>query len=158
MGLVRTNDGDWAHPKDDSISAKYRALRRPSSYIFGFNGYVESSIDDFKNSIDSWAKNRRKEGNPLILETIPSVIATKGCYACRNFVPFESIDNRNLCLIGKDKNPIRLIITHLLYTLVNKVSLSPDSNGLIPELGHYMQNTQVQIYDGLFSWPVQRES
>lgn len=156
MGLERTDDGDWAHPTDDSISAKFRALRRPSSYIFGFNGYVESSIHDFKDSISLWANNRKNEGKPLILETIPSVVATKGCFACRNFAPFENTDNQNLCLIGKDNNPIRLIITHLLYTLINKVSLSPDSNGLIPELLHYIQNTSANLQDGLFSWPVKQ--
>ena len=153
-GYVKKENGNFA-PPDNIGKAKYQASIRPSTYIFGFNGYTDNSISDFKDSIGKWSTKRREvDKKPLVLEIIPSVIATKGCFACRNLLPFVNEQHPNLCLLGTDPNPLRLIIVHLLFTLSSKVILSSDSNGLMPEIEHYIKKTrQANIVDGLFNWP-----
>lgn len=123
---------DYKHT-DPLETARFSLIPRPVSYVLGYKGYKDDT-KSFAEAISEWATPKADLG----MKHYPAVICTEGCLAWRNDVPY-SISQNKLLLIAKEKNPFRLFILHLLYTLSRKIPLQPDYYGVIPNLDTYLQ-------------------
>lgn len=134
QGLKKTSDG-YVHT-NPLETGRFDLNGRPPGYIFGFAGY-SSSTKDIAAAISSWATEFGTRER-LAMRHYPALIATAGCIAWRNAPPY-TVSNNAISLIGRDENPLRLLVLHLLYTLVRKIPPTPDSYGLAPNLDAYIQ-------------------
>lgn len=134
QGLAKTSDG-YVHP-NPLETGRFDLYGRPPGYIFGFSGY-SNSTKDIAAAMSSWATEFGTR-EFLAMRHYPALIATAGCIAWRNAIPY-TVGNNAISLIGRDENPLRLLVLHLLYTLVRKIPPTPDSYGLVPNLDAYIQ-------------------
>ena len=134
-GLIEIAPGTYTH--DNPLeTARFDLLARPPGYTFSFSGY-KVSAKEMCATISHWAEQRNKQGD-LAMRHFPAVIAAEGCVAWRNDVPYSTASNL-ICLVGKEKTPLRLLILHLLYTLSRKIPTVPDIHGIRPNLDVYLE-------------------
>ncbi len=134
-GLKKEAPGIYTH-ENPLLTARFELFGRPISYIFGFSGY-KNSAKDMAKCIEKWAERRVKENN-IAMRHYPAVIAAEGIVSWRNDDPFSTTENV-ICLIGKEKTPLRLMVLHLLYTLHRKIPCIPDVFGIVPNLDVYLK-------------------
>lgn len=131
MELTKVAPGKWQH-SNPLETARFDLLPRPPSYIFGFKGYPKST-DDFSKAIEEWVAQQRD----ISMSDFPALICTEGCYLWRNAKPY--ILDENVCAFGGvDDVPLRLLVLHLLYTLTKRIPMTPDENGITPNLDAYL--------------------
>jgi hypothetical protein len=133
--LSRNDKGVYVH-EDPLLTARFNLVGRPPSFIYGFNGF-KTSYSQLAENIEVWIENRRKAGLSIEMKTFPAVIATQGCFGCRNAAPL-SAKNNHLFGIGVDEAPVRLIILNLLYALNRRLRVTTDGYGLKPGLDAYL--------------------
>jgi hypothetical protein len=109
--LVKVVSGSYRH-ENPLETARFDLLGRPVSYIFGFKGY-KSNPKELANAISKWTNYRKANNKKIAMRHYPAVIATEGCFSWRNAPPYI-IDKNVISRVGTDKNPIRLLILHLL--------------------------------------------
>ena len=133
--LVRNAKGEYVH-EDPLLTARFNLVGRPPSFIYGFNGF-KTSFSQLAENIELWIKERRKANLNIELKSFPAVIATQGCFGCRNAAPLSAKKN-HLFGIGTDAAPIRLIVLNLLYALNRRLRVTTDGYGLRPGLDAYL--------------------
>ena len=134
-GLVRNAKGEYVH-EDPLLTARFNLVGRPPSFIYGFNGF-KTSFSQLAENIELWIKERRKANLNIEMKSFPAVIATQGCFGCRNAAPLSARKN-HLFGIGTDAAPIRLIVLNLLYALNRRLRVTTDGYGLRPGLDAYL--------------------
>ena len=135
--LSRNSKGNYVH-EDPLLTARFNLVGRPPSFIYGFNGF-KTSYTHLAENIEVWIDNRRQANLDVEMKNFPSVIATQGCFGCRNAAPL-SAKNNHLFGIGVDDAPIRLIILNLLYALNRRLRVTTDGYGLKPGLDSYLKD------------------
>lgn len=130
-GIRQVSPGNWAHT-NPLETALFDLLPRPPGYVFGFSGYSDR-IADFVRAIETWGAARQR----LALRYFPAVIVGQGCFAWRNAPPYQTSANHCL-LIARERTPLRLLVLHLLYSLARKLPVTPDADGLTPNLDVYL--------------------
>jgi len=136
LNIKKSATGVYIHD-DPLITARFNLHGKPVSYIFGFKGYKKNSLNDFATAISDWATERETR-DALNMSSFPAVISAEGCFSMRNNPPYSNSKNV-LCLTGKDNNPLRFLILHILYTLSRKIPIISDSDGIVPNLDIYLQ-------------------
>ncbi len=134
-GLARNPKGHYVH-QDPLLTARFNLVGRPPSFIFGFNGF-KTSFTQLAENIEVWIEDRRQKNLNIEMKSFPAIIATQGCFGCRNAAPLSAKKN-HLFGIGVDHAPIRLIVLHLLYTLNRRLKITSDGSGLKPGLDAYL--------------------
>jgi hypothetical protein len=135
--LARNPKGHYVH-EDPLITARFNLLGRPPSFVYGFNGF-KTSFNQLAENIEVWIEDRRQKNLNIEMKSFPAIIATQGCFGCRNAAPLSAKRN-HLFGIGVDDAPIRLIVLHLLYALNRRLRITPDGYGLKPGLDAYLMN------------------
>ena len=133
--LVRNAKGEYVH-EDPLLTARFNLVGRPPSFIYGFNGF-KTSFSQLAENIEIWIKERRQANLNIEMKSFPAVIATQGCFGCRNAAPLSAKKN-HLFGIGTDAAPIRLIVLNLLYALNRRLRVTTDGYGLRPGLDAYL--------------------
>jgi hypothetical protein len=133
--LSRNDKGVYVH-EDPLLTARFNLVGRPPSFIYGFNGF-KTSFKQLAENIEVWIEDRRAAGLKTELKSFPAVIATQGCFGCRNAAPLSAKRN-HLFGIGVDDAPIRLIVLNLLYALNRRLRVTADGYGLKPGLDAYL--------------------
>ena len=125
----------YVHP-DPLRTVRFDLIGRPLSFIYAFSGY-KTSPRQLSETIEAWMQERREARKPVDMKSIPSVIATQGCFAWRNSAPY-TVNNNCLMGVGVDQAPIRLIVLQMLHTLSRRLKVTADSFGLKPGLDGYL--------------------
>jgi len=147
-GLRAFQDG-FIH-EDPLETARWECRYRPATYIVGLAGYRKRS-DHLKTGIEKWGDAiNMDDDRRLAMRHFPSLICTEGCYVWRNDGPLCVQRNCQL-LGGRDENPLRLMVSHLLATLYERVPTIADSEGIRPLLSKYLQMRRPQIGWTLYS-------
>jgi len=133
--LSRNDKGVYVHD-DPLLTARFNLVGRPPSFIYGFNGF-KTSFKQLAENIEVWIEDRRAADLKTELKSFPAVIATQGCFGCRNAAPLSAKRN-HLFGIGVDDAPIRLIVLNLLYALNRRLRVTADGYGLKPGLDAYL--------------------
>jgi hypothetical protein len=133
--LSRNDKGVYVH-EDPLVTARFNLVGRPPSFIYGFNGF-KTSFKQLAENIEVWIEDRRAADLKTELKSFPAVIATQGCFGCRNAAPLSAKRN-HLFGIGVDDAPIRLIVLNLLYVLNRRLRITADGYGLKPGLDAYL--------------------
>jgi hypothetical protein len=133
--LSRNHKGVYVH-ENPLVTARFSLVGRPPSFIYGFNGF-KTSFKQLAENIEVWIEDRRAAGLKTELKSFPAVIATQGCFGCRNAAPLSAKRN-HLFGIGVDDAPIRLIVLNLLYALNRRLRVTADGYGLKPGLDAYL--------------------
>ena len=138
-GLARNAKGEYVH-EDPLLTARFNLVGRPPSFIYGFNGF-KTSFSQLAENIEVWIEDRRQANLSIEMKSFPAVIATQGCFGCRNAAPL-SARNNHLFGIGTDSAPIRLIVLNLLYALNRRLRVTTDGYGLRPGLDAYLSQIE----------------
>jgi len=133
--LTMNENRVYVHP-DPLRTARFELIGRPLSFIYAFNGY-KTSPRQLTETIEAWMQERREAHKPVDMKSIPSVIATQGCFAWRNSAPY-TVKGNCLMGVGVDQAPIRLIVLQMLHTLSRRLKVTADSFGLRPGLDGYL--------------------
>lgn len=118
------------------LTDRFNLIGRPPSFIYGFNGF-QTKPGQLNDNIKIWLEARREKNLDIDLNSFPAVIATQGCIGWRNAAPL-SANNNHLFGIGTDTAPIRLIVLQLLYQLNRRLKVTPDGQGLKPNVDAYL--------------------
>lgn len=59
----------------------------PPTYVYGYRGYTESSLEDLRGSLNRW-HNVPNSAGELDITLMPEVIATQGCVSLKNLSNF----------------------------------------------------------------------
>jgi len=140
---------------------RYLLKAHPATYIYGFKGYP-SRFRALAKVVFDWVEEKKSQNKPVLLRHLPSVIATQGCFGCRNALPlFEFEPDRPEQkplhfyfgkLEGGDP-ALRLLVSHLLATLYAKIPWLPDIEGLQMEPRRYI--AQMKIPQGKDGQPLE---
>jgi hypothetical protein len=133
--LTLNNQNKFVH-EHPLLTDRFNLIGRPPSFIYGFNGF-QTSPSQLNDNINIWLDARRENNLRADLNSFPAVIATQGCVGWRNAAPL-SANNNHLFGIGADAAPIRLIILQLLYQLNKRLKVTPDGQGLKPNVDSYL--------------------
>lgn len=133
--LTMNENRVYVHP-DPLRTGRFQLIARPLSFIYAFSGY-KTSPRQLAESLEAWMQERREAGKPVDMKSMPSVIATQGCFAWRNSAPY-TVNTNCLMGVGVDQAPIRLIILQMLHTLSRRLKVTTDSFGLKPGLDGYL--------------------
>lgn len=145
LGLARYGQHYYV-PGNPLETARWECRYRPVTYVVGFRGYKENS-EALKTAIWKWAK----KVDSLTMRHLPGLIASEGCYAWRNASPFPVDNEIRQLLGGSDENPLRLLVSHLLATIYERVPAAADFEGVRPRLRQYLERMRLpQIEWGLF--------
>lgn len=125
-------------PGDPLETARWECRYRPVTYIWGFEGYKQDS-QALRDAIHKWGNTV----DSLSMRHLPGLIATEGCYAWRNASPRPITSENWQILGGSDENPLRLLISHLLATIYERVPSGADLEGVRPCLGRYLQKMRL---------------
>jgi len=142
--LTLNDNRVYVHP-DPVRTARFDLIGRPLSFIYAFSGY-KTSPKQLSETIEAWMQARREARKPVDLKSIPSVIATQGCFAWRNSAPY-TVNHNCLMGIGVDQAPIRLIVLQMLHTLSRRLKVTTDSFGLKPGLDGYLNRMPPPVMD-----------
>lgn len=127
MHMKADKEGGYVHP-DPLQTGRFDLIGRPNSFIYAFTGYqtVEKQLAE---NLNKWIDGYRENHDQLQMKTLPSVIATQGCFAWRNTAPF-TIKKLAFMAVGNDDAPLRLIILQLLQALNRRLQQTSDGYGL----------------------------
>jgi hypothetical protein len=134
-GMKLNKNKQYVHP-DPLNSDRFALIGRPQSFVYSFTGY-QTSEHQLADNLTLWTEHFQQEHEVLQLKSLPSVIATQGCFAWRNTAPF-SIKNPVLMGIGKDDSPVRLIILHLMHAFNRRLHSTSDGYGIKSSIDPYL--------------------
>jgi hypothetical protein len=141
MKMKMATNQQYIHP-DPLHTGRFDLIARPPSFIYGFTGY-QSSEKQLAENLSKWIDNYHQDQNldALQLKSMPSVIATQGCFAWRNNAPFP-IKSRALMGVGNDSAPLRLIILQILHALNRRLQNTSDGYGIKSTIAPYLAHFQ----------------
>lgn len=125
----------YVHP-DPLITGRYHLIGRPQSFIYAFTGY-QTSEKQLAENLGKWIDAYHEHHDALQMKSLPSVIATQGCFAWRNSAPF-TIKQRALMGVGNDTAPLRLIILQLMHALNRRLQHTTDGYGIKSTIAPYL--------------------
>jgi len=137
--LTLNRENKYVHQNPVSTS-RFHLIGRPPAFVYAFSGH-QSSEKQLKENIDLWIEHRAENQQGVDLKTLPSVIATQGCFAWRNTAPFP-LKGHILMGIGKDSAPVRFIILQLMHAINRGLRNHTDSFGLKPNIDAYLKQTE----------------
>ncbi|MCP4486442.1 MAG: hypothetical protein GY820_03850 [Gammaproteobacteria bacterium] len=152
--LTLNDNRQYVHP-DPLRTARFHLIGRPLSFVYAFSGYKTSS-NMMIETLGAWMRERKENHKPVYMKSLPAVVATQGCFAWRNSVPY-TVNENYLLGVGKDDAPVRLIILQMLHSLSRKLRITADSFGLKPSLDGYLSRMpppQIDQYIGKALNPV----
>lgn len=154
--IAQREDGTYFHKSYLEVQ-RLSTVGYPATYIFGFTGYIKKH-KALLEALEAWLQERDAQAKTSFLRHLPSLIATEGCFAFRNDIPFEVYpadekEEPTHYPAGKDPNPLRLLIYHLLNILFAKMPWAPDLEGLRMEPRGYLAQTQFEGYEGGLTFP-----
>lgn len=135
MEMKADANQQFIHP-DPLNTHRFDLIGRPQSFIYAFSGY-QTSEKQLADNIDKWIDHYHQDHEALHMKSLPSVIATQGCFAWRNTVPF-TIKNPVLMGIGNDHAPLRLIILQLMHALNRRLQNTSDGYGIRSNITPYL--------------------
>ncbi len=128
----------YIHP-DPLHTGRFNLIARPHCFIYAFTGY-QTSEHQLAENLNKWIDVYHQNHDVLQMKSLPSVIATQGCFAWRNTVPF-TIKKPALMGVGNDPAPLRLIILQLMHALNRRLQNTSDGYGIkstiTPYLAHF---------------------
>ncbi len=133
--LALNNQNKYVH-QHPLLTDRFNLIGRPPSFIYGFNGF-QTSPSQLNDNINIWLDARQENNQQVDLNSFPAVIATQGCIGWRNAAPLSANSN-HLFGIGADAAPIRLIVLQLLHQLNRRLKVTPDGQGLKPNVNAYL--------------------
>ena len=115
---------------------RFDLIGRPQSFIYAFSGF-QTSEKQLTENLEKWIDHYHQDHDSLHMKSLPSVIATQGCFAWRNTVPF-TIKNPVLMGVGPDLAPLRLIVLQLLHALNRRLQNTSDGYGIRSNIAPYL--------------------
>jgi hypothetical protein len=125
----------YIHP-DPLHTGRFNLIARPHCFIYAFTGY-QTSEHQLAENLTKWIDYYHQDHAALQLKSLPSVIATQGCFAWRNTAPF-TIKQRALMGVGNDPAPLRLIILQLMHALNRRLQNTSDGYGIKSTIAPYL--------------------
>jgi hypothetical protein len=125
----------YLHP-DPLHTGRFDLIARPPSFVYGFTGY-QTSEKQLAENLGKWIDDYHQHHDALQMKSLPSVIATQGCFAWRNNAPF-TIKSRALMGVGNDNAPLRLIILQILHALNRRLHNTSDGYGIKATIAPYL--------------------
>ena len=144
---LQTNDNkQYIHP-DPIQTGRFDLIARIPSFIYGFTGY-QTSEKQLALNLGKWIDDYHQQHDALQLKSLPSVIATQGCFGWRNNAPY-TIKSRALMGIGNDSAPLRLVILQILHALNRRLQNTSDGYGIkstiTPYLAHFTPPKVIEL-------------
>jgi len=115
---------------------RFNLIGRPQSFIYAFTGY-QTSEKQLAENLSKWIDHYHEDNAALRMKSLPSVIATQGCFAWRNTAPF-TMNLPALMGIGNDQAPLRLIILQLMHALNRRLQNTSDGYGVRSNIAPYL--------------------
>ncbi len=121
---------------DPLNTCRFNLIGRPQSFIYAFTGF-QTSEKQLAENLGKWIDRYHEDHDALQMKSLPSVIATQGCFAWRNTTPF-AIKERVLFGVGNDQAPLRLLILQLLHLLNRRLQNTSDGYGIKSNIAPYL--------------------
>ena len=135
MKMQLDAEQQYVHP-DPLNTGRFNLIGRPQSFIYAFSGY-QTSDRQLAENLTKWIDLYHQDHAALQMKSLPSVIATQGCFAWRNTVPF-TIRSRVLMGVGIDHAPLRLIFLQLMHALNRRLQNTSDGYGIKSNIAPYL--------------------
>jgi hypothetical protein len=154
--IAQREDGTYFHERYLEFQ-RLTTVGYPATYIFGYKGYIRKPAA-LLEAVEGWLQKRDAQARTSYLRHLPSLIATEGCFAFRNDIPFQvsptdEKDEPTHYPAGTDANPLRLLIYHLLNVLFARMPWAPDLEGLRMEPRGYLAEMPFGGYEGGLTFP-----
>ena len=121
---------------DPLNTGRFDLIGRPQTFIYAFTGF-QTSEKQLTENLNKWIDHYHLEHSALQLKTLPSVIATQGCFAWRNTAPFM-IKDRVLMGVGNDNAPLRLMFLQLMQSMNRGLQNTSDGYGIKSSISPYL--------------------
>lgn len=115
---------------------RFHLMGRPQSFVYAFTGY-QTSEKQLAENLHKWIDHYHENHDVLHMKSLPSVIATQGCFAWRNTAPF-TMNLPALMGVGHDNAPLRLIILQLMQALNRRLQNTSDGYGIRSNISPYL--------------------
>ncbi len=135
MKLRIDNKQQYIHP-DPLQTGRFELIARVPSFIYGFTGY-QTSEKQLAENLGKWIDDYHQQHDALQMKSLPSVIATQGCFGWRNNAPF-TIKSHALMGVGQDSAPLRLIMLQILHALNRRLQNTSDGYGIKSTIAPYL--------------------
>jgi hypothetical protein len=143
MNMQAGINKQYVHP-DPLNTGRFSLIGRPQSFIYAFTGY-QTSEKQLAENLSKWIDHYHEDHDSLQMKSLPSVIATQGCFAWRNTAPF-AIKNRVLMGVGNDQAPLRLIIVQLMHALNRRLQSTSDGYGIKSNIAPYLAQFERPVF------------
>lgn len=135
MKMQLDTQQQYIHP-DPLNTGRFNLIGRPQSFIYAFSGY-QTSDRQLAENLSKWIDLYHEHNDVLQMKSLPSVIATQGCFGWRNTTPF-AIKSRTLMGVGIDPAPLRLIILQLMHAVNRRLQNTSDGYGIKSNIAPYL--------------------
>ena len=121
---------------DPLNTGRFDLIGRPQTFIYAFTGF-QTSDKQLTDNLNKWIDQYHQDHTALQLKSLPSVIATQGCFAWRNTAPFM-IKDRVLMGVGTDYAPLRLMFMQLMQSMNRGLQNTSDGYGIKSSISPYL--------------------
>ncbi len=121
---------------DPLNTGRFDLIGRPQTFIYAFTGF-QTSEKQLTDNLKKWIDHYHQDHTALQLKSMPSVIATQGCFAWRNTAPFM-IKDRVLMGVGNDYAPLRLMFLQLMQSMNRGLQNTSDGYGIKSSISPYL--------------------
>jgi hypothetical protein len=135
MNMVSNALQQYVHP-DPLHTGRFNLIGRPQCFVYAFTGYQTSDRQLTENLV-KWIDHYHQNDDTLEMKSLPSVIATQGCFAWRNTAPF-AIKSKFLMGVGIDHAPLRLIFLQLMHALNRRLQNTSEGYGIKASIAPYL--------------------
>jgi hypothetical protein len=137
MKMQADTQHQYLHP-DPLHTGRFNLIARPHCFIYAFTGY-QTSEHQLAENLTKWIDfyHQNQDHAALQMKSLPSVIATQGCFAWRNAAPF-TFKQHALMGVGSDTSPLRLIILQLMHALNRHLQNTSDGYGIKSTIAPYL--------------------
>ncbi len=149
---MKLNDHQQYVHQEPLNTDRFQLIGRPQSFIYGFTGY-QTSVKQMAENLNKWI-DQYQQHHVLQLKSMPSVIATQGCFAGRNTAPF-TMNLPALMGVGNDLAPLRLIIAQLMYSLNRRLHNTRDGYGIRSTISPYLDQFERPVISQALGKPLQ---
>ena len=130
-------DAQQQYVHEDPINTgRFNLIGRPQTFIYAFTGF-QTSDRQLTENLEKWFEHYHQQHDAIQMKSLPSVIATQGCFAWRNTAPFM-IKDRILLGIGNDHAPLRLMILQLMQAFNRRLQNTSDGYGIKSSITPYL--------------------
>lgn len=135
MNMELNTQQQYVHT-DPLNTGRFNLIGRPQSFVYAFTGY-QTSDKQLTENLVKWFDFYQQSHDVLEMKSLPSVIATQGCFAWRNTAPF-AINRPFLMGVGIDHAPLRLIFLQLMHALNRRLQNTSEGYGIKATIAPYL--------------------